>query len=294
MVERKGNRIMNIPIDRVLVNPEQPRVHFDQNELLELADSILIHGVIQPIVVEPAGDDYILHDGERRWRAAKLAGLVEIPVVFAQAQNGSRRGRLERALVANLQRADLNPIEEARAYRRLREEFGLMNTEIARRLGVSDVRVSARLVLLDLEPEIQELIAEGRLPRDGNAARAMLEIPDPQARIQLAQKAADLGMSLRSIKASAGRIASILNKKKEIGAGDTPGLVFSSSQPGRAPLPDWDALAQAGKVPRWEAVVKATRGTCRECNLRDIAKQEICEPCPVPNLIVKLIHEARK
>jgi ParB family chromosome partitioning protein len=288
------NENPTVQVDRILPNPEQPRVHFNPNELLELADSIRIHGVIQPIVVEPAGDDYILHDGERRWRAAKLAGLVEIPVVFAQAQNGSGRGRLERALVANLQRADLNPIEEALAYLRLREEFGLMNTEIARRLGVSDVRVSSRLVLLELEPEIQDLIAEGRLPRDGNAARAMLEIPDPEARIQFAQKAADLGMSLRSIKASAGRIASVLNKKKEIGAGDTPGLVFSNTQAGRSPLPNWDALAQAGKVPRWDAVVKATRGTCQECNLRDIAKQEICEPCPVPNLIVKLIHEAKK
>ena len=283
-----------VQIDRILPNPEQPRKQFDRQGLQDLADSIRIHGVIQPIIVEPVGDEYILQDGERRLRAAKLAGQTEIPVVFAQAQNGSCRGRLERALVANLQRADLNPIEEAQAYLRLREEFELMNTEIAKRLGVSDVRVSSRLVLLDLEPEIQDLIAEGRLPRDGNTARAMLEIPDRRARIKLAKKAADIGMSLRSIKSAASRLTETLTKKKEIGAGDTPGLVFSNTQKGRPPLPDWDALAQVGKVPHWKTVVKATRATCRECNLRDIAKQEICEPCPVVVMLMKLIHEARQ
>jgi ParB/RepB/Spo0J family partition protein len=152
---------VKIPVDQIVPNPEQPRKVFDPDKLKELAQSIKEVGVIQPITVEAAEEVYILHDGERRWRAAQLAGLTEIPAEIVDGDvAGSQRERLTRALVANVQREDLTPLEVARAYSRLRDELGLTDQEIADRVGKSRSAVANARRLLALPEEVQALAGE--------------------------------------------------------------------------------------------------------------------------------------
>jgi len=150
---------LEIPLDRIARNPHQPRSHFDEAGMADLTDSISAHGVLQPIVVRMAVDGgYELIAGERRLLAARAAGLNMIPAVVREAAADET---LELALVENLQRADLNPIEEAGAYRELIERFGLSHEAVAGRLGRSRVAVSNALRLLDLAPETRQAIVEG-------------------------------------------------------------------------------------------------------------------------------------
>ncbi|HEX2193601.1 MAG TPA: ParB/RepB/Spo0J family partition protein [Candidatus Limnocylindria bacterium] len=167
-----------IPVDRVRRNPHQPRVQFNDAELAELAASIAVHGVIQPVVVRAASDGgYELIAGERRLRAARAAGLSEIPAVVRES---STNELLELALVENVQRADLNPIEEASAYRELIDRFGLSHEAVARQVGKSRVAVSNALRLLDLAPETRQAIIDGRISEGHGRALAALTIPELQ------------------------------------------------------------------------------------------------------------------
>jgi ParB family chromosome partitioning protein len=167
-----------IPIDRIARNPHQPRVRFDEQQTAELAASITQHGVLQPIVVRAAADGgYELIVGERRLRAARLAGLSHIPAVVRETADGEP---LELALVENVQRADLNAIEEASAYRELIDRFSLTHEEVARRVGKSRVAISNALRLLDLAPETREAIADGRISEGHGRALAALTIPELQ------------------------------------------------------------------------------------------------------------------
>ena len=167
-----------IPIDRVRRNPHQPRVDFADEALAELTASIVTHGVLQPIVVREAADGgYELIAGERRLRAARAAGLSEIPAVV---RDSSTNELLELALVENVQRADLNPIEEATAYRELIDRFGLSHEAVARQVGKSRVAVSNALRLLDLAPETRQAIIEGRITEGHGRALAALTIAELQ------------------------------------------------------------------------------------------------------------------
>src|SRR3972149_4394164 len=202
-----------IPIEAILPNPEQPRREFAQASLEELADSIRGHGVLQPILVERAGSAFILVDGERRWRAAKLAGLTEIPALVEEKAYNDTRSLLVKAMVANVQREDLNPIEEARAYQRMRMEFGMSQLEMSRKVGKSLARVHGRLKLLELEEPIQQLIGRGELYSDSNLARALLEIPRAEARAELARKLAQSGPHLRPSINAAMKVAAIAEER---------------------------------------------------------------------------------
>jgi ParB family transcriptional regulator, chromosome partitioning protein len=167
-----------IPIDRIARNPHQPRNRFDEAETAELAASIAIHGVLQPIVVRAGVDGgYELIAGERRLRAARLAGLTQIPAVVRESADGEL---LELALVENLQREDLNAIEEATAYRELVDRFELSHDEVARRVGKSRVAISNALRLLDLTPETRDAIADGRISEGHGRALAALTVPELQ------------------------------------------------------------------------------------------------------------------
>lgn len=153
--------LREVPIDAVVPNPHQPRTHFDERALEELAASIREHGLLQPLVVtELVGGDYQLIAGERRWRAVRRAGLHLVPVVVKEA---TPQQQLELALIENIQRADLDPIEEARAYRALADEFGLTHDQIAQRLGKSRPQVTQMLGLLRLPVPVQELVSIGVL-----------------------------------------------------------------------------------------------------------------------------------
>jgi ParB family chromosome partitioning protein len=167
-----------IPIERVRRNPHQPRVDFDDDALAELTASIATHGVLQPIVVRDAADGgYELIAGERRLRAARAAGLTEIPAVV---RDSAANELLELALVENIQRSDLNPIEEASAYRELIDRFGLSHEAVARQVGKSRVAVSNALRLLDLAPETRQAIVEGRISEGHGRALAALTIAELQ------------------------------------------------------------------------------------------------------------------
>ncbi len=173
-----GNSVALLPVDAIHPNPRQPRSHFSPEALEELAASIREHGIIQPLVVAqaPNGEGYILIAGERRLQAAKKAGLTRVPALVREA---SEQQLLELALIENIQRADLNPLETAEAYRQLHEEFGLSHEEIARRVGKSRVAVSNTLRLLKLPPAVQKALLEGRIS-EGHA-RALLGLASAEA-----------------------------------------------------------------------------------------------------------------
>lgn len=186
--------VSRIPIALIDPNPVQPRTVFQAERLQELADSIKANGIIQPLVVRPHGDRYQLVAGERRWRAAKLAGLVQVPAVV---QTISDDRLLEITLVENIQREDLNAIEVAHAFDRLVRELNLSHDDIARRTGKDRTTITNTLRLLKLPPDIQQLVAEHRLSM--GHARAILALPTPELQRQLADRTASQGLSVRQV-----------------------------------------------------------------------------------------------
>ena len=189
-----GNGLMMVPIERIEPNPTQPRQHFDTVQLNELAASIAANGVIQPLVVRRKGDGFELVAGERRWRASKMAGLTEVPVVVQEIADDKV---LEIALIENIQRADLNPIETAQAFSRLVRELNLSHEEVGQRTGKERATITNFLRLLKLPEDLQQLVAEGRLTMGQGKALLGLETPDQQR--ELAKKAMQLGLSVRAV-----------------------------------------------------------------------------------------------
>jgi ParB family chromosome partitioning protein len=188
-----------LPLEKLLPNPGQPRKTFDQEALKELADSIREHGVIQPVIAEAAGDGtYIIIAGERRARAARLAGLREIPVVI---RNYSDEKRMEVSLVENIQRTDLNPIEEAAAYRALMDLTGLSQDETALKVGKNRSTVANALRLLKLPPHMREALEKGTI--SSGHARAILSISDAAAQEALFRRIAAQGISVREAEKAA-------------------------------------------------------------------------------------------
>lgn len=200
-----------IPIDLVQRNPQQPRKHFDEAELNDLSSSIKTHGVLQPILVRPIADGkYEIVAGERRWRAAQRAGLHSIPAVIRELNEVEV---LEIAIVENVQRMDLNPIEEAQGFQALIDRFGRTQQEIADAVGKSRPHIANMLRLLQLPDDLQEMVRDGRL--SSGHARAILTAPDPRG---LAQRAISEGLNVRDIE----RLAQIAKDEKH-GPRVTPG-----------------------------------------------------------------------
>jgi len=190
--------VRSLPVGQLKPNRFQPRSQFDDSGLDELAASIRAQGVLQPIVVNRLDSKtYGIIAGERRWRAAQRAGLATVPVVVREV--GDDRELLELALVENVQRSDLNPIEEAEAYRALAGEFGLSHERIAERVGRSRVTVTNALRLLKLPPDVQDLLRSGRL--NAGQARALLTLDDGAAIARLAARAVADGLSARALEA---------------------------------------------------------------------------------------------
>ena len=175
LIPRGEGGLVHIELDRISPNPHQPRTHMEEGPLAELAESIVRHGLLQPLIVTRAGSGYTLVAGERRWRASRLAGLATVPALVKEA---SPRQLLELALVENVQRQDLNPLEEAAAYRQLIDEHGLTQEEVAVRVAKSRSAVANRLRLLQLSDEAKEALAQGRIT-EGHA-RAILSLPSPE------------------------------------------------------------------------------------------------------------------
>ena len=182
-----------LPIYKVEPNPDQPRREFDEEELQALADSITVHGVIQPLTVREMPNGYYqIIAGERRWRAARIAGLSDVPVVVIEADD---KKAMELALIENLQRQDLNPVEEAMGYQSLIEEYGLTQEETAERVGKSRPAVANTLRLLSLTPEVLEKLKLGQLT--AGHARAILSLKSEKKQLEAAQKIIALALSVR-------------------------------------------------------------------------------------------------
>ncbi|HPQ02002.1 MAG: ParB/RepB/Spo0J family partition protein [Bacillota bacterium] len=185
-------RGIEIPLDQLTANPFQPRAEFDPDKLEELAESIRAHGVLQPIVVRRAGENYQIIAGERRWRAAQMAGLQTIPAVVKELDDP---GMIQVALIENLQREDLNPIEEASAYRKLMDEFSMTQEQLSGTLGKSRSTIANAVRLLNLPDEIQEHVSRGRLT--GGHARCLLALDDAKVQLEVAKEVIDKGLTVR-------------------------------------------------------------------------------------------------
>ena len=186
--------VVNVKISKVEPNREQPRKNFDEDALQELAESIKQFGVLQPILVQEREDYYEIIAGERRWRAANIAGLKEVPVII---RNLTEQEIVEIALIENIQREDLNPIEEAQAYKRLLTEFNLKQDEVAERVSKSRTAVTNSMRLLKLSDDVQQMVIDEMIST--GHARALLAIEDPEQQYILAQKVFDEKLSVRDI-----------------------------------------------------------------------------------------------
>ena len=189
----RDNALKMLPLQRVEPNPNQPRQDFDPEALESLAESIRVHGVVQPLTVrETAGGYYQIIAGERRWRASRMAGLLEVPAVVIEADDAKA---MELALIENLQRQDLNPVEESLGYQSLIQDFGLTQDQAAQRVGKSRPAVANALRLLALTPDVLELVRSGQL--SAGHARAILTLKDEKLQNEAAKKILALSLSVR-------------------------------------------------------------------------------------------------
>ena len=203
----KENGATFISVSKVEPNREQPRKKFDEDSLLELAESIKQYGVIQPLLVQQKNGYYEIIAGERRWRAAKLAGIKEIPVII---KNLNEQEIMEISLIENIQREDLNPIEEAQAYKRLLTEFNLKQDEIAERVSKSRTAVTNAMRLLKLNEQVQQMLIDEMLTT--GHARALLAIEDEEKQYEIAQKIFDEKLSVRETE----KLVKMIQNQKEI------------------------------------------------------------------------------
>jgi ParB family chromosome partitioning protein len=233
-----GPALREVPVDRLRPNPRQPRRAFDEESLASLTASVAALGVLQPLLVRELGaGEYELIAGERRWRAAQRAGLATVPVLVRQADD---LASLEQAVVENLHRADLNPLEEAAAYAQLLEDFALTHEQLAARVGRSRAAVTNTLRLLQLPPSIQRFLVDGTLA--AGHARALLGSGDPAFQEALAARAVREGLSVRAVEEAV--------RAREGGAPDKPARSRSTTNrpPGFAELEDLLAEHLATRV----------------------------------------------
>ncbi|MCR5788820.1 MAG: ParB/RepB/Spo0J family partition protein [Lachnospiraceae bacterium] len=195
-----------VKITKIEPNPNQPRKYFNEDALAELADSIKQRGIIEPLIVQDRGDSYEIVAGERRWRAAQIAGLKEVPVII---RNYTEQEIMEISLIENIQREDLNAIEEAQAYKRLLDEYHLTQDEVAERVSKSRTAVTNSIRLLKLNEKVQEMLINEML--SAGHARALLAIEDKDEQVQAAQKIFDEKMTVRDIE----KYVKNLNKPKK-------------------------------------------------------------------------------
>ncbi len=204
--EPEVGKEMFLKLSSIEPNHNQPRMEFREESLMELAESMKEYGVLQPLLVQKKGDFYEIIAGERRWRAAKLAGLKEVPVVIREY---TKQQSMEIALIENVQREDLNPIEEAKAYQKLMQEFGLKQEEIAARVAKNRVTITNSMRLLKLEKKVQDMLIQNQIT--GGHARALLAVDDPELQFQIAGRIVAENLSVREVE----KLVKSLSKKKE-------------------------------------------------------------------------------
>ena len=219
-VEEKGERVQPLAIGSLTPSPLQPRKNFREDELVELSDSIREHGILQPLICRKIGDHFELIAGERRWRAAQKLGLETIPVIVREA---SDKDVLELALIENIQRAELDPVEEAKAYLRLAEEFAMKQEDIAKRVGRNRASVANAMRLLDLAPQLQTWLSQERLTV--GHAKVLLSLRSQEEQIAAAEEVLRKGLTVRGAETLVSQlIASSGKARKTKSAKTTPGV----------------------------------------------------------------------
>ena len=234
-VNRTGEPVM-VSISKVEPNREQPRREFDEDALQELAESIKQYGIIQPLIVQEKDGYYEIIAGERRWRAARIASLKEVPVIIREY---TPREVMEVSLIENIQREDLNPIEEAGAYRRLMEEYSLKQDEVAQRVSKSRAAIANSVRLLNLDQRVQDMIISQMLST--GHARALLAITDPELQYQTAQKVLDEKLTVRDVE-------KLVRKMNEVPAAPAKGKISDALQAVYADLAEKMKSALGTKV----------------------------------------------
>ena len=225
--QQQGQGSLSLPISQVQPGLTQPRKRFEEEALQDLSDSIRTHGIIQPLTVRRLSSGYYqIIAGERRWRAAKLAGLKEVPVVVIEADD---RKAAELAMIENLQREDLNPIEEANGYKTLIDQYGLTQEEVSLRLGKSRPAITNSLRLLDLPDPVLQLLEDGRI--SAGHGRALLTLPEAGQRRNVAQRIIEEGLSVRQTEEAVKRILRYTDEQaygrpKETGGGTDPYQIY--------------------------------------------------------------------
>ena len=285
--------IRDIPLEQIVPNPEQPRKVFDKAELQELASTIQEVGLINPITVEATDkpDRFILEDGERRLRAHKLAGLKKITAVVKGPRGVSAENRLSGAVVANVQRADMNPIEEGEAYKRLHEKFNWPIAKIVKVTGVSAVRIQNRMLITNLDPEIQQLIIEKRFAKDTKAVEALLSITNKTARVKIAKQLAARGAKVDTVVKACARLREKLAAGVEIQADATPSLYYSEKKAGKRNIPIWKEMQKRQVVPSWDVVKDAARKACAVCPWSENPSPDVCGQCPAVDLVAFMVKQ---
>jgi len=276
------NTLKTIPLDAIVPNPEQPRDRIDEDELKSLAESIQEKGLLNPIAVEDAGGDtYILIDGERRWRACALIGMKEIPANVLPGKNGNgQKERLIQAMVANLQRSDMNPIEEGKAFSRLQEQ-GMRNVDIAKLLGCSNSHIASRIKMTtNLAPEVQELYTQRRLPLDETVFGALYKL-QPEIQVKVALHAAMRGMIASRIAALATRFGNEAKREKVIITHHKQPLLGGSSGEEWSVFRIVENRIPHNKLLTWEHLVKGAGLICKHCAIFDVASEKNCSECPL-------------
>ncbi|MCI8865178.1 MAG: ParB/RepB/Spo0J family partition protein [Lachnospiraceae bacterium] len=231
--ERKTNQVIQqmvnesgeivIKISKIEPNQEQPRKDFKEEQLQELAESIKQYGILQPLLVQKKQDYYEIIAGERRWRAAKLAGLKEVPVVIREY---SQQQAVEISLIENVQREDLNPIEEALAYQRLMQEFHLKQEEIAERVSKNRTTITNSMRLLNLVPEVQQMLIDGLI--SSGHARTLLAISDPKQQLSLAVRIVEEHLSVREVEKAVKALGKVPKDEKKVNKDEALELIFKS------------------------------------------------------------------
>ena len=221
MEEESGSGVREVGVEQIVPNPEQPRKHFDAEKLQELADSIGQHGIIQPLTVKQQGEAFVIIAGERRWRAAKLAGLTKVPVFLLEVPE---EDKLELALIENLQRDDLSPMEEAYAYKALIEGHSYTQEVLGRRLGKSRPHIANTLRLLALPQVIQEAVDQGKI--SAGHARALLMAGDKELMLATFQRILDRGISVRETESICCQSINQENEEKPTRRGRREASVF--------------------------------------------------------------------
>jgi ParB family chromosome partitioning protein len=271
---------MKIDVTKIKPNPQQPRSEIDPTQLEALAESIRQVGVINAIAVEEASDGYILVDGERRWRAAMLAGLSEIEATVSPGLNGQgEMDRLTRATAANLVREDMNPVDRAKAFRKM-TELGMNGKEIASACGCAPATVSDSLFMLEFSEDIKQYFQERKLPFSGLMIRAIRDIGDVDMQRKVVGIAVGHEMS--------GSAIIRMIKRMQFRKSQQRGILAAGKESRMRSREHWNMLMQAGVETLEERIEKAAVEVCMDCVLYDEASHTVCRECPGVMLLKKL------